>query len=227
MSEKATLTLRGKTYELPVLEGTEAEVAIDISSLRAASGAITLDEAFGNTGSCKSAITFIDGEEGILRYRGYPIEQLAEKSTFLEVGVPADQRRLPEASRARVLPRQIAAHTLLHEDMKHFFAPSPRTRTRWRCCFGGCGCRPSTPAPEPNVRRGAGAGHHRLLAKLPTIAAMAYRKSRGLPIMYPDNSLGYSGNFLRMMFGFPTEPYACRPGDRAHAGPAIHPARRS
>ena len=213
MSEKATLTLRGKTYELPVLEGTEAEVAIDISSLRAASGAITLDEAFGNTGSCKSAVTFIDGDQGILRYRGYPIEQLAEKSSFLEVASLLINGRLPEAAELETFRTTLVKHTLLHEDMKNFFDAFP-PNAHPMAILSSVVLGLSTFYPGASNLKSAKEQElaiNRLIAKLPTIAAMAYRKSRGLPIMYPDNSLSYSGNFLRMMFGFPTEPYHVDP----------------
>jgi citrate synthase len=213
MSEKATLTLRGKTYELPVLEGTEAEVAIDISSLRAASGAITLDEAFGNTGSCKSAVTFIDGDQGILRYRGYPIEQLAEKSSFLEVASLLINGRLPGADELNSWRGSLVKHTLLHEDMKNFFDAFP-PNAHPMAILSSVVLGLSTFYPGASNLKSAKEQElaiNRLIAKLPTIAAMAYRKSRGLPIMYPDNSLSYAGNFLRMMFGFPTEPYHVDP----------------
>jgi citrate synthase len=213
MSEKATLTLRGKTYELPVLEGTEAEVAIDISSLRAASGAITLDEAFGNTGSCKSAVTFIDGDQGILRYRGYPIEQLAEKSSFLEVASLLINGSLPEAAELSAWRSTLVKHTLLHEDMKNFFDAFP-PNAHPMAILSSVVLGLSTFYPGASNLKSAREQElaiNRLIAKLPTIAAMAYRKSRGLPIMYPDNSLSYAGNFLRMMFGFPTEPYHVDP----------------
>ena len=213
MSEKATLTLRGKTYELPVTEGSEAEVAIDISSLRAASGAITLDEGFGNTGSCKSAVTFIDGDQGILRYRGYPIEQLAERSSFLEVAYLLIHGRLPVPTELSGFRASLVKHTLLHEDMKNFFDAFP-TNAHPMAILSSVVLGLSTFYPGAlNLKseKEQELAIHRLIAKLPTIAAMAYRKSRGLPIMYPDNSLSYTGNFMRMMFGFPTEPYHVDP----------------
>jgi citrate synthase len=213
MSEKATLTLRGKSYEFPVIEGSEHEVAIDISTLRSASGAITIDEAFGNTGACKSAVTFIDGDEGILRYRGYPIEQLAEKSSFLEVAYLLINGHLPEKSELESFQRSIVKHTLLHEDMKTFFEAFP-PNAHPMAILSSVVCGLSTFYPGASNLRSKTEQDQaimRLIAKLPTIAAMSYRKSRGLPIMYPDNSLSYAGNFMRMMFGFPTEPYHIDP----------------
>jgi citrate synthase len=213
MSEKATLSLRGKTYEFPVIEGSEHEVAVDISTLRAASGAITIDEAFGNTGACKSAVTFIDGDQGILRYRGYPIEQLAEKSSFLEVAYLLVNGRLPEKAELESFQRTIVKHTLLHEDMKNFFEAFP-PNAHPMAILSSVVCGLSTFYPGASDLRSKTEQQHaimRLIAKLPTIAAMSYRKSRGLPIMYPDNSLSYAGNFMRMMFGFPTEPYHIDP----------------
>ncbi|MCK6574319.1 citrate synthase [Myxococcota bacterium] len=213
MSEKATLTLRGKSYEFPVIEGSEHEVAIDISTLRSASGAITIDEAFGNTGACKSAVTFIDGDQGILRYRGYPIEQLAEKSSFLEVAYLLINGHLPEKSELESFQRSIVKHTLLHEDMKTFFEAFP-PNAHPMAILSSVVCGLSTFYPGASNLRSKTEQDQaimRLIAKLPTIAAMSYRKSRGLPIMYPDNSLSYAGNFMRMMFGFPTEPYHIDP----------------
>jgi citrate synthase len=213
MSEKATLTLRGKSYEFPVIEGSEHEVAIDISTLRSASGAITIDEAFGNTGACKSAVTFIDGDEGILRYRGYPIEQLAEKSNFLEVAYLLVNGHLPEKTELESFQRSIVKHTLLHEDMKTFFEAFP-PNAHPMAILSSVVCGLSTFYPGASNLRSKTEQDQaimRLIAKLPTIAAMSYRKSRGLPVMYPDNSLSYAGNFLRMMFGFPTEPYPVDP----------------
>jgi len=213
MSEKATLTLRGNSYEFPVIEGSEHEVAIDISTLRSASGAITLDEAFGNTGACKSAVTFIDGDQGILRYRGYPIEQLAEKSSFLEVAYLLIKGQLPEKAELEGFQRTIVKHTLLHEDMKTFFEAFP-PNAHPMAILSSVVCGLSTFYPGASNLRSKteqDLAIMRLLAKLPTIAAMSYRKSRGLPIMYSDNSLSYAGNFMRMMFGFPTEPYHIDP----------------
>jgi citrate synthase len=209
MTTKATLELGGKKYELPVLVGTENEVAIDISNLRAQSGAITLDESYGNTGSCRSGIAFIDGDKGILSYRGYPIEELAEKATFLEVSHLLIYGRLPNATELSEFKNGLTRHTLLHEDMRPFFdafPPDAHPMAIMSSVVSGL----STFYQDSHKIFDKGCVDltiRRLLAKLPTITAFAYRKSRGLPMMYPDNSLGYSANFLRMMFGYPTETY--------------------
>ncbi len=209
MTTKATLELGGKKYELPVLVGTENEVAIDISNLRAQSGAITLDESYGNTGSCRSGIAFIDGDKGILSYRGYPIDELAEKATFLEVSHLLIYGRLPNATELSEFKNGLTRHTLLHEDMRPFFdafPPDAHPMAIMSSVVSGL----STFYQDSHKifdKACVDLTIRRLLAKLPTITAFAYRKSRGLPMMYPDNSLGYSANFLRMMFGYPTETY--------------------
>ena len=208
--EKATLTLGGKTYDFPVLQGSEGETAIDISTLRAKSGAITLDESYGNTGSCKSAIAFIDGDQGILRYRGYPIEELAEKATFLEVSYLLIYGTLPTKAELEAFQSQLTRHTLVHEDARRIFdafPPDAHPMAIISSVVSGLSTfyQNSNSIDDPAL---VDLTIRRLLAKLPTITAFAYRKSRGLPYMYPDNGLSYSGNFLRMMFGFPTEPYA-------------------
>ncbi len=208
--EKATLTLGGKTFDFPVLAGSEGETAIDISSLRAKTGAITLDESYGNTGSCKSAIAFIDGDLGILRYRGYPIEELAEKATFLEVSYLLIYGALPTKSELEAFQSQLTRHTLVHEDARRIFdafPPDAHPMAIISSVVSGLSTfyQNSNSIDDPAL---VDLTIRRLLAKLPTITAFAYRKSRGLPYMYPDNGLSYSGNFLRMMFGFPTEPYA-------------------
>jgi citrate synthase len=209
MTRQATLNLDGKSYTLPVLEGPEKEVALDISSLRAASGAITLDESYGNTGSCKSAITFIDGDAGILRYRGYPIEELAEKASFMQVSYLLIYGHLPSEAELRTYTDSLKRHTLIHEDMRRFynaFPPDAHPMAIMSSVVSGLSTfyEDSNSVTDPimidrTIRR--------LIAKLPTITAFAYRKSRGLPYMYPDNALSYSANFLKMMFGYPTEPF--------------------
>jgi citrate synthase len=209
MTQKATLEFNGKKYELDVLKGTEDETAIDISDLRAKSGAITLDEGYANSGSCKSTITFIDGDKGILQYRGYPIEELAEKATFLETSYALIYGELPNAKQIKDFRDNLTRHTLLHEDMRPFFEafpPDAHPMAILSSVVSGLSTFyqdshkiTDTACVDLTIRR--------LLAKLPTITAFAYRKSRGLPLMYPDNSLGYSANFLRMMFGYPTEMY--------------------
>lgn len=210
MSKTATLTLNGKNYELPVRVGTEEEVSVDISNLRDASGAITLDESYANTGSCESAITFLDGEKGILRYRGYPIEQLAEKSSFLEVSYLLINGELPNQKQLEDFQTQLTRHSLIHEDMRRFFEAFPPD-AHPMAIASSVVCGLSTFYQDSHYATDAQSMQltiNRLMAKLPTIAAFSYRKSRGLPLMYPENALDYSQNLMRMMFGFPTEPYA-------------------
>jgi citrate synthase len=209
MTKTATLELDGKTYTLPVLTGSESEVAIDVSALRAQSGAITLDESYGNTGSCRSAITFIDGDKGILQYRGYPIEELAEKASFLEVSYLLIYGALPTAAELKTFRTSLTRHTLIHEDMRRFydaFPPDAHPMAILSSVTAGMSTyyQDSQSVSDPDEVE---LTVSRLMAKLPTITAFAYRKSRGLPLMYPDNSLSYSANFLRMMFSYPTENY--------------------
>ena len=210
MEKQATLELGGKKYSLPVVVGTEAEVAIDISELRSTTGAITLDEGYGNTGACESAITYIDGDAGILRYRGYPIEQLAEHATFLEVCYLLIYGELPNATQKHEFRRSLMRHTLIHEDMRRFydaFPPDAHPMAIISSVVSGLSTFYQKDSNKVTDKQYIDLNIMRLLAKLPTITAFAYRKSRGLPFMLPDNSLGYSPNFLRMMFGYPTEPY--------------------
>lgn len=209
MTEKAYLELGGKRYELPVTVGTEREVAVDISSLRAQSGAITLDESYGNTGSCKSAITYIDGDKGILQYRGYPIEELAEKATFLETSYLLIHGELPNQSQLKNFKDSLKRHTLIHEDMRKFFEAFPHD-AHPMAILSSVVAGLSTFYQDNHAANDmvyADLTIRRLLAKVPTVTAFAYRKSRGLPLMYPDNQLDYSANFLRMMFAYPTENY--------------------
>ncbi len=199
----ATLLLNGKEYQLPTTVGTENEVAIDISQLRAETGAITLDPAYGNTGSCNSSITFIDGERGILRYRGYPIEQLAARASFTEVAYLLINGELPTAGELAAFDENLTRHTLIHEDMKKFFEGFPKSAHPMAILSAMVASLsayyPDTEKREANIVR--------LLAKLPTITAFAYKKSVGQPFMYPRNELTYTQNFLQMMFAVPTETY--------------------
>jgi citrate synthase len=208
-SETAKLEVRGQSIDLPVVEGTEGEVAVHIGKLRAETGAITLDEGYANTGACESGITFLDGEKGILRYRGYPIEDLAEHASFLEVAYLLIFGELPTKEQVEGFETALTRHTLLHEDMRRFFDAFPPD-AHPMAILSSVVCGLSTFYEDSHNTFDPEAVHitlHRLVAKLPTIAAFSYRKSRGLPLMYPDNSLYYTANFLRMMFGFPTEPY--------------------
>ena len=215
MSEKETakLSIRGTEYELPIFEGSEGEVSVEVAKLRGMSGAITIDPGFGSTGSCASGVTFLNGEKGILRYRGYPIEQLAENATFLEVASLLIYGELPTRDELTDFRNNVVRHTLIHEDMRRFFdAFPPDAHPMAIASSVVCGLstfyQDSIP-PKDDAEMNQSI--IRLIAKLPTIAAFAYRKSRGYPLIYPDNALSYSANFLRMMFGMPTEPFVVDP----------------
>jgi citrate synthase len=210
MSETAKIEIKGKTYELPLITGTENEIGIDIKALRSATGAITLDPGFKNTGSTQSAITFLDGEKGILRYRGYPIEQLAEKADFLEVAFLLIYGELPSKQQLEHFTNSITKHTLVHEDMKQFFEAYP-AKAHPMGILASMVCSLSTFYPEsqdPNRSKDAvDLTIHRLIAKLPTLAAWSYKNAMRHPFMYPKNDLNYCENFLHMMFAMPTEEY--------------------
>ena len=214
MSEIAKIELDGTVYELPVVVGSENEKAIDISSLRAKSGYITLDSGFKNTGSTKSAITYLDGENGILRYRGYPIEQLAEKASFIEVAYLLIYGELPTQTQLDHFQNSITKHTLVHEDMKQFFEAYP-AKAHPMGVLASMVCSLSTFYPESlNPNRSSedfDLTIHRLLAKLPTLAAWSYKNAMRHPFMYPKNNLEYCENFLYMMFAMPTEDYKVDP----------------
>ena len=208
--EKATLTIGDKTYELPVVVGSEGEKGVDISKLRAESGIITLDPGYGNTGSCSSAITFIDGEKGILRYRGYPIEELAKNSTFLEVAWLLIHGELPSKVELGQFTSGVTQHTMLHEDFGRFFSALPKSAHPMPVCAAGIGAL-ATFYQEPESEQKVEETIIRLLAKMPTIAAYSYKHSLGQPNMYPRNELDYSSNFMQMMFGNPCEEYELNP----------------
>ncbi|MGV6861549.1 MAG: citrate synthase [Putridiphycobacter sp.] len=214
MSEIAKLELEGKTIELPIITGTENEKALDISKLRGETGYITLDKGFKNTGSCSSAITFLNGEDGVLRYRGYPIEQLAEKASFLEVAYLLLNGELPNRSQLESFENDINKHTLVHEDMKRFFEAYP-AKAHPMGILASMICSMSTFYPEsqnPNRSKEAYTlTMHRLIAKLPTLAAMVYKNSARHPFMYPKNDLGYIENFMYMTWGMPTEEFEVDP----------------
>jgi citrate synthase len=214
MSEIAKLELGGKVYEFPVIEGSENEKAIDISNLRSTTGYITLDPGFKNTGSTKSAITFLDGEEGILRYRGYPIEQLADKASFIEVAYLIIYGELPSKETLDSFRNSITKHTLVHEDMKQFFEAYP-AKAHPMGVLASMVCSLSTFYPEslePNRDEAANdLTIHRLLAKLPTLAAWSFKNAMRHPFMYPQNDFEYCKNFLHMMFAMPTERYIVDP----------------
>ncbi|HSJ67161.1 MAG TPA: citrate synthase [Anditalea sp.] len=214
MSENAKLSFDGNEYTLPVIEGTENEKAVDISKLRGESGLITIDPGFKNTGSTKSAITFLDGEEGILRYRGYRIEDLAEKSTFLEVSYLLIYGELPTQAEYEKFSRDVTTHTLVHEDIKKILDGFPSNAhpmgvlSSMICsltAFYPDSLDPNRSADKVNL------SIVRLLAKMPTFAAWAYKNEMGHPANYPDNSLDYCSNFLKMMFALPAENYEVDP----------------
>ncbi len=211
MSDIASVEVGGKRVELPVIRGTEEEVAFDVTPLRAKTGAITLDYGYANTGSCESAITFLDGENGILRYRGYNIEDLAEKATFMEVSYLLYAGELPSKTQIDEFVANIARHTLLHEDMRRLFAAFPKD-AHPMAILSSAVCALSTYYQhKEDTEESLALSMCRLIGKLPTIAAWAYKKSIGQPFVYPDNSLGYCENYLRMMFAVPAERYTVPP----------------
>ena len=208
-TETATITVGGKSISLPVVKGTENERAVDISQLRKETSFVTLDHGYMNTGACLSSITFIDGEEGILRYRGYPIEQLAEHSTFTETAYLLLYGRLPTQSELTAFNRLLTRHSMIHEDMKRFFDGYPST-AHPMAILSAMVCSLSSYYPQA-LERQNGADLDltiiRLLAKMPTIAAFSYKKSMGQPFAYPQNSLDYGANFMHMLFAVPPEEY--------------------
>ncbi|MBM3160041.1 MAG: citrate synthase [Bacteroidetes bacterium] len=214
MSDIAKLEIDGKVYELPVFIGSENEKAIDISKLRDLTGCITLDSGYKNTGATKSSITFLDGEEGILHYRGYKIEELAEKATFLEVSYLLIYGELPTIHELKDFEANIKKHTLVHEDMKRFFEAYP-AQAHPMGVLSSMISSLSTFYPESLDPNRSEAKKNltvcRLIAKLPTLAAWAYKNSMRHPLMYPRNEYNYCQNFLYMMFAMPTEDYKLDP----------------
>ena len=212
MSQTAKVEINGKSVELPVSTGTEGEIAIDIAKLRGATGAITMDHGYANTGSCESSITFLDGEQGILRYRGYSIEQLAEHSSFLEVSYLLVHGELPTPSQLDEFKKLVSRHTMLHEDLRQFFAAFPQD-AHPMAMLSSVVCALSTfyEHKDETSPEGFAQSMYRLLGKLPSIAAYSYKKLLGQPFVYPDNRLGYCENFLRMMFSVPAEAYEADP----------------
>ncbi|MGB9602484.1 MAG: citrate/2-methylcitrate synthase, partial [Limisphaerales bacterium] len=214
MSNTAKLELEGKVYELPIVVGTEGEKAIDITKLRDTTGYITLDDGYANTGSCISNITFIDGEKGILRYRGIPIEELAEKSTFVETAYLLIYGHLPTRKELQRFSDLLTENQYLHEDMKFHFEGFPTgahpmailsAMINASSCFYP-GLMIGRPLPARFDVHAA-----RLISQVRTIAAFSYRKSRGLPIIYPKKTLKYTANFLHMMFSDVYEDYELKP----------------
>ncbi len=209
-AKTATLTFDGLSAELPLVIGTEQETAINIEKLRASTNLITLDPGYANTGSCRSAITFIDGEKGILRYRGYPIEELAAKSTFLETAWLLLYGDLPTNKQLEAFTREVTVHTMLHQDFGRFFDALPKDAHPMPVCAAAVGAL-ATFYQEPESDQQVHDTIVRLMAKMPTIAAYSYKHSTGQPFMYPMNRLDYVSNFLRMMFGIPCEEYEVDP----------------
>jgi citrate synthase len=209
MTKNATISYEGKSYELPVVVGTEDETAIDISQLRAKSGLITLDSGYANTGACQSKITFIDGENGILRYRGYPVEELAERATFVETAYLLIFGELPTATQLAEFRRLLGQHEFIHEDMLHHFDGFPNNAPPMAilsAMINALGCF------QPQFMQAEDSDHFmesaaRLMSKVRTIAAASYRKSIGRPVNYPRNELRYTANLLHMMFSLPHRLY--------------------
>ena len=209
MADRAQLKLGDKTIDLPVVVGSEGEVSIDIAKLRASTGAVTLDPAFMNTASTTSAITFLDGERGILRYRGIPIEQLAEQATFVEVAYLLIYGHLPNQNELSAFSESLTRHSMLHEDMKRFFDGYPGT-SHPMAILSAMVVSLSSYYPDALDVKNKGEIDitiARLISKLRTIACYSYKRSLGQPFVYPKNSLSYCANFLNMMFSVPAEPY--------------------
>jgi citrate synthase len=204
----AKLIYEGKEYEFPVVEGTEQEKAIVINDLRSKTGLITLDPGYSNTGSCKSSITFIDGEKGILRYRGYPIEQVAERARFTEVCYLLIYGKRPDLKELSDFREKMNRHTLLHEDMKKFYEGYP-AGAHPMAILAAMAASLSTFYPE--TEETIDLNIVRILAKFKTLAAFAHKKSVGQPFVYPRNDLSWPANFLRMMFAVPAEEYTVNP----------------
>ena len=217
-ADVAELRVGDRVLRLPIERATEGQSAINVSTLLKESGLTALDYGFGNTAATRSAITYLDGDQGVLRYRGYPIEQLAERSTFLETAYLLIYGDLPTAEQLGDWAEKIAHHTLLHEEFKRFFDGFPMDAHPMGILASAVSAlstfyqRSQNPRDAEDVEIST----VRLIAKMPTIAAMAYKKSIGQPFIYPDNSLDYERNFLRMMFAVPTEPFDVNP-EAAHA----------
>ena len=208
MGKKAELHYEGKVYEIPVVTGTENENALDISKLRGQSGLITLDRGFKNTGSTESAITFLNGEEGILRYRGYSIEELAEKSSFLEVSFLLIYGELPTKTELAKFTKDISEHSLVHEDVKSILDGYPSKAHPMGVLSSLVSALTAfyPKSLDPNRSKEQINGTIiRFIAKLPTLAAWSFKNRMRQPIMYPKNKLNYTSNFLHMMFGLPTQ----------------------
>jgi citrate synthase len=209
MGKTAKLTIDGKTYEFPIVEGSEGERAIDISNLRKETGLITLDPGYANTGSCESSITFMDGEKGVLRYRGIPVEQLAEHSSFRETSYLLINGELPTREELNRFSALLNDHSLIHEDMRSFFENFPRRAHPMGILSSMVnGLRAFYPElPQRSEEEEINITFTRLLSKVRTLAAMSYKISLGHKVVYPSHHLSYCANFLNMMFDSPVRPY--------------------
>src|SRR6185369_10070625 len=211
--EKVTLKVADKALDYGVLSGSVGPQVIDIRKLYAQTGMFTYDPGFTSTASCDSALTYIDGDEGILRYRGYPIGQLAEQSSFMETAYLLVHGELPTAAELDDFTTRIQHHTLLHEEMRRFFDGFPRDAHPMAVLSSAVSALSTfyQDSLNPFDKEQVEISTIRLLAKVPTIASYAYKKAIGQPMLYPDNSLGYVENFLRMTFGVPATPYEIDP----------------
>jgi len=211
--EDAVLRVGGREYMLPVIVGTEGEIAVDINQLRTTSGIVTFDRGFANTAETESAITFLDGEQGILRYRGYPIEQIAEQASFLEVAYLLSKGELPTRPQLDDYVDEITHHTMLREDMKYLFEAFPKEAHPMQILASAISALATyyPDAVDPGDTWAADISMKRLLAKVPTMVAWSYKYSRNQPYVYPRNDLDYVANFLNMIFSFPTEEYEVDP----------------
>ncbi len=208
-----TVDFKGKKGEFPVYEGTDGPPVVDIRTFAKQTGAFTFDPGFTSTGSCESQITFIDGKKGVLLYRGYPIDQLAEKSTFMEIAYLLLKGELPTKMEFEEFNESITMHTMVHEQLKRFYSGFRRDAHPMAILVGVVGAlaafyHDSTDINDPVQRKIAS---HRMIAKMPTIAAMAYKYSIGQPFVFPQNNLGYTENFMRMCFAVPAEDYEVNP----------------
>ncbi|MCB9748728.1 MAG: citrate synthase [Myxococcales bacterium] len=211
MSNTATLIIDGKEITLPITTGSEGERALDIARLRDETGLVTLDSGYKNTGATISAITFLDGEQGVLRYRGYPIEQLAERSTFVETSYLLIYGKLPSPAELKTFSHNLTYHSMIHEDMRHFFDGFPSAGHPMAMLASMVGSLSAYYPDSLDPNHDHDMHIARLLSKVRTIAAFGYKRRIGQPIVYPKNSLSYCANFLRMMFSVPAEPYEIDP----------------
>src|SRR5882757_6851746 len=215
MSKEAKLELDGRAFTLPTIEGSEGEKAVDVSQLRANTGYITIDDGYGNTGSCASKVTFIDGDKGILRYRGIPIEEMAEKSNFIETAFLIIYGELPNRKQLKTFSDVLAEHQFLHEDMKYHFEGFPTGAHPMAILSSMINAASCFDEGLMNWKWGKNKEFDvyvaKLISQVRTIAAYSYRKSKGLPLIYPKQNYKYTANFLHMMFSMPFEDFEIKP----------------